>query len=113
MCVSSLSALEHQFLKAFWQTMIREWVGIDRLRLDKFYMVRQCGTKAGDPQALGQYTKPGLVCNILGCRAARAWSAPILRASKNSKQEPVEDTSYPNHKFPDLKAESQANAVRW
>lgn len=33
--------LEHLFLRAFWQTMIREWVGIDRLRLDKFYMVRQ------------------------------------------------------------------------
>ncbi|KAF1633334.1 UNVERIFIED_CONTAM: hypothetical protein FQV15_0014027, partial [Eudyptes pachyrhynchus] len=30
---------QHQFLKAFWQTMIREWVGIDRLRLDKFYML--------------------------------------------------------------------------
>ncbi|XP_052019500.1 ribosomal RNA processing protein 1 homolog A [Apodemus sylvaticus] len=28
-----------QFLQAFWQTMIREWVGIDRLRLDKFYML--------------------------------------------------------------------------
>ncbi|GAB1295287.1 Ribosomal RNA processing protein 1 homolog A [Apodemus speciosus] len=28
-----------QFLRAFWQTMIREWVGIDRLRLDKFYML--------------------------------------------------------------------------
>lgn len=33
-------------MRAFWQTMIREWVGIDRLRLDKFYLVRH---KAGDP----------------------------------------------------------------
>ena len=38
--------LEHLFLRAFWQTMIREWVGIDLLRLDKFYLVRH---KAGDP----------------------------------------------------------------
>ncbi|ERE86849.1 putative ribosomal RNA processing protein 1 [Cricetulus griseus] len=30
---------QHLFHRAFWQTMIREWVGIDRLRLDKFYML--------------------------------------------------------------------------
>ncbi|CAO2608564.1 Ribosomal RNA processing protein 1 homolog A [Lemmus lemmus] len=30
---------QHLFLRAFWQTMIREWVGIDRLRLDKFYLL--------------------------------------------------------------------------
>ncbi|EPY88112.1 ribosomal RNA processing protein 1 A isoform 4-like protein [Camelus ferus] len=30
---------EHLFLRAFWQTMNREWTGIDRLRLDKFYML--------------------------------------------------------------------------
>ncbi|XP_012882810.1 PREDICTED: ribosomal RNA processing protein 1 homolog A [Dipodomys ordii] len=29
----------HLFLQAFWQTMNREWAGIDRLRLDKFYML--------------------------------------------------------------------------
>lgn len=27
------------FLQTFWQTMNREWTGIDRLRLDKFYML--------------------------------------------------------------------------
>ncbi|XP_045857777.1 ribosomal RNA processing protein 1 homolog B isoform X2 [Meles meles] len=30
---------EHLFLQTFWQTMNREWTGIDRLRLDKFYML--------------------------------------------------------------------------
>ena len=25
------------FVRAFWQTMMREWTGIDRLRLNKFY----------------------------------------------------------------------------
>ncbi|XP_055975209.1 ribosomal RNA processing protein 1 homolog A [Sorex fumeus] len=30
---------QHLFLRTFWQTMIREWVGIDRLRLDKFYLL--------------------------------------------------------------------------
>ncbi|XP_064332524.1 ribosomal RNA processing protein 1 homolog A [Camelus dromedarius] len=30
---------QHLFLRAFWQTMNREWTGIDRLRLDKFYML--------------------------------------------------------------------------
>ncbi|KAL1629868.1 hypothetical protein SLS56_005137 [Neofusicoccum ribis] len=30
------------FLAAFWKTMAREWVGIDRLRMDKFlFLVRQ------------------------------------------------------------------------
>ncbi|XP_053513714.1 ribosomal RNA processing protein 1 homolog B isoform X1 [Artibeus jamaicensis] len=27
------------FLRTFWQTMNREWTGIDRLRLDRFYML--------------------------------------------------------------------------
>ncbi|XP_040842615.1 ribosomal RNA processing protein 1 homolog A [Ochotona curzoniae] len=30
---------QHLFLQTFWQTMSREWLGIDRLRLDKFYML--------------------------------------------------------------------------
>ncbi|KAL9089633.1 MAG: hypothetical protein Q9165_005665 [Trypethelium subeluteriae] len=31
------------FLDAFWETMAREWVGIDALRMDKFlYLIRQC-----------------------------------------------------------------------
>ncbi|XP_045857715.1 ribosomal RNA processing protein 1 homolog A [Meles meles] len=30
---------QHLFLQTFWQTMNREWTGIDRLRLDKFYML--------------------------------------------------------------------------
>ncbi|NWU79156.1 RRP1B protein, partial [Onychorhynchus coronatus] len=29
----------HQFLQTFWQTMSREWSGIDNLRLDKYYML--------------------------------------------------------------------------
>ncbi|KFO28097.1 ribosomal RNA processing protein 1 homolog A [Fukomys damarensis] len=30
---------QHLFLRTFWQTMIREWAGLDRLRLDKFYLL--------------------------------------------------------------------------
>ncbi|XP_036898960.1 ribosomal RNA processing protein 1 homolog A [Sturnira hondurensis] len=30
---------QHLFIQTFWQTMNREWTGIDRLRLDKFYML--------------------------------------------------------------------------
>ncbi|NXK15974.1 RRP1B protein, partial [Arenaria interpres] len=29
----------HLFIQTFWQTMNREWIGIDNLRLDKYYMV--------------------------------------------------------------------------
>lgn len=34
---------EHLFIQTFWQTMNREWKGIDGLRLDKYYMVRSAG----------------------------------------------------------------------
>lgn len=27
------------FLRGFWQSMVREWGGIDRLRMDKYYML--------------------------------------------------------------------------
>ncbi|KAM9253982.1 ribosomal RNA processing protein 1 homolog A isoform 3-T3 [Dugong dugon] len=30
---------QYLFLQTFWQTMNREWTGIDRLRLDKYYML--------------------------------------------------------------------------
>ncbi|XP_047574901.1 ribosomal RNA processing protein 1 homolog B isoform X4 [Lutra lutra] len=33
------SEAQHLFIQTFWQTMNREWKGIDRLRLDKFYML--------------------------------------------------------------------------
>ncbi|XP_062949203.1 ribosomal RNA processing protein 1 homolog B isoform X2 [Cynocephalus volans] len=33
------SEAQHLFIQTFWQTMNREWQGIDRLRLDKYYML--------------------------------------------------------------------------
>ncbi|XP_075398350.1 ribosomal RNA processing protein 1 homolog A isoform X2 [Tenrec ecaudatus] len=30
---------QHLFIQTFWQTMNREWIGIDRLRLDKYYLL--------------------------------------------------------------------------
>mmetsp|Transcript_8710 Transcript_8710/g.14635 ORF Transcript_8710/g.14635 Transcript_8710/m.14635 type:complete len:370 (-) Transcript_8710:171-1280(-) len=30
------------YVQVFWSTMMREWHGIDRLRLDKFYMLLRC-----------------------------------------------------------------------
>mmetsp|Transcript_16640 Transcript_16640/g.35164 ORF Transcript_16640/g.35164 Transcript_16640/m.35164 type:complete len:426 (+) Transcript_16640:338-1615(+) len=30
------------FARAFWETMAREWHGIDRLRLDKYYVLMRC-----------------------------------------------------------------------
>ncbi|KAB1283811.1 Ribosomal RNA processing protein 1-like protein B [Camelus dromedarius] len=39
-CIQSpLFTAEHLFIQTFWQTMNREWKGIDQLRLDKFYML--------------------------------------------------------------------------
>lgn len=35
----SCSLTGHLFIQTFWQTMNREWNGIDNLRLDKYYMV--------------------------------------------------------------------------
>jgi len=34
------SEAQHLFIQTFWQTMNREWKGIDRLRLGKYCMVR-------------------------------------------------------------------------
>ncbi len=31
-----------RYLAAYWTTMLREWHGIDRLRLDKFYLLARC-----------------------------------------------------------------------
>ncbi|XP_049730928.1 ribosomal RNA processing protein 1 homolog B isoform X2 [Elephas maximus indicus] len=33
------SEAQHLFIQTFWQTMNREWKGIDRLHLDKYYML--------------------------------------------------------------------------
>ena len=44
---------EHLFLQTFWQTMNREWPGIDRLRLDKFYMVRMRPAPRKGPHSAG------------------------------------------------------------
>ena len=38
-CFFDFYLLAVLFIKAFFKTMQREWHGIDRLRLDKFYMV--------------------------------------------------------------------------
>lgn len=35
--VNSLEA-QYLFIQTFWQTMNREWQGIDKLQLDKYYM---------------------------------------------------------------------------
>ncbi|XP_051009322.1 ribosomal RNA processing protein 1 homolog B [Acomys russatus] len=37
--VVNSSEAQHLFVQTFWQTMNREWQGIDKRRLDKFYML--------------------------------------------------------------------------
>ncbi|XP_029389030.1 ribosomal RNA processing protein 1 homolog B isoform X2 [Mus pahari] len=37
--VVNSSEAQHLFIQTFWQTMNREWQGIDTLRLDKYYML--------------------------------------------------------------------------
>ncbi|KAL1771488.1 ribosomal RNA processing protein 1-like B [Sigmodon hispidus] len=37
--VVNSSEAQHLFIQTFWQTMNREWPGIDKLRLDKYYML--------------------------------------------------------------------------
>ncbi|KAG9314086.1 Nop52-domain-containing protein [Chiua virens] len=58
--LSSLS-----FLRGFWVTTVREWNGIDRLRMDKYYMLVRRFVSASfrllirakwDPSALQEYT---------------------------------------------------------
>lgn len=40
-----LFSAEHLFLQTFWQTVTREWTGIDRRRLDKLCMVSGPGAE--------------------------------------------------------------------
>ncbi|GAA5913932.1 Rrp1p [Sporobolomyces salmoneus] len=60
------------FLKGFWVTVCREWVGLDRLRIDKFYLLIRRFIEVGfkvleredwDPKAIELYnevlTSPG------------------------------------------------------
>ncbi|KAF8585131.1 Nop52-domain-containing protein [Ramaria rubella] len=42
----STTSASLQFLKAFWEATVREWNGIDRLRLDKYYMLIRKFTNA-------------------------------------------------------------------
>lgn len=37
--VVNSSEAQHLFIQTFWQTVNREWQGIDKLRLDKYYML--------------------------------------------------------------------------
>ncbi|XP_047419172.1 ribosomal RNA processing protein 1 homolog B isoform X1 [Sciurus carolinensis] len=37
--VVNSSEAQHLFIQTFWQTINREWKGIDKLRLDKYYML--------------------------------------------------------------------------
>ncbi|KAL1765181.1 ribosomal RNA processing protein 1-like B, partial [Sigmodon hispidus] len=37
--VVNSSEAQHLFIQTFWQTMNREWPGLDKLRLDKYYML--------------------------------------------------------------------------
>lgn len=37
--VVNSSEAQHLFIQTFWQTMNREWQGIDKLQLDKYYML--------------------------------------------------------------------------
>lgn len=33
------NAISFEFLRGFWRTIVREWDGIDRLRMDKYYLL--------------------------------------------------------------------------
>ena len=66
--------LEHLFLQTFWQTMNREWPGIDRLRLDKFYMVRMLPAPRKGPRGAGLGTalpEPSSASRLLTVLRAR------------------------------------------
>ncbi|KZV88056.1 ribosomal RNA processing protein [Exidia glandulosa HHB12029] len=45
----SINSTEHalRFLRSFWETTVREWGGLDRLRMDKFYMLVRRYVNAG------------------------------------------------------------------
>lgn len=58
---------EHLFLQTFWQTLCREWTGLDRLRLDKFYMVSKLPVHRS--RVPSKHPAP----HVLSCRRGGGW----------------------------------------
>lgn len=74
---------EHLFLQTFWQTMNREWPGIDRLRLDKFYMVRMWPAPCKGPHSAGL----GTALPEPGSASRRLVLAPLPDSGKDKAPE--------------------------
>lgn len=55
--------------------MNREWTGIDRLRLDKFYMVRGCAPLLGpgEPAGPGELGHSPECCGLWASPAVAGW----------------------------------------
>lgn len=49
------------FLKGFWEAMVREWEGLDRLRMDKFYLlIRRFVAASFELLARDEWSKEGV-----------------------------------------------------
>jgi ribosomal RNA-processing protein 1 len=67
------------FVRAFWETMMREWFGIDRLRLNKYYMLLRRVLE----HTLQELRARGWEAEDL------AWHAELLRTGPLSKRAPL------------------------
>ena len=65
------------FAKVFWATMMREWVGIDRLRLNKFYTLQRCVLQ----QSFRQLRQAGWPEGGAEALAQVLWQGPLSKAA--------------------------------
>lgn len=65
------------FAKVFWATMMREWMGIDRLRLNKFYTLQRCVLQ----QSFRQLRQAGWPAGGADALAQVLWQGPLSKAS--------------------------------
>jgi hypothetical protein len=65
---------EYLFIQTFWQTMNREWKGIDKLHLDKYYMVRSSHLFHSDTVTSAYVQKEHSVSS----QVPEVWLTPVI-----------------------------------
>ncbi|KAL4937027.1 nucleolar protein,Nop52-domain-containing protein [Aspergillus oleicola] len=84
----------HDFLRAFWITIGREWHGIDRLRLDKYlYLIRSYVGVAFQVFLRGQSQVNGAGAGSAGGKRKREENGKGKKRSKSKKSKRDEDVS--------------------
>lgn len=71
------------FLRGFWEAMVREWEGLDRLRMDKFYLLIRRYVNASfrllEREEWSQTGVEGMVRILAGSKGPLRYVVPFFR----------------------------------